>query len=150
MQPARDSRQGLLLAVLGLYLLIAGCIAFWPTPVDQSAGPWLAATFDGIHSAGVPSWVNYDLLEFVANVIFFIPLTFLLTLLLGRRRWRLALVIGVAVSVSIELCQLFFIAERFASVADVVANAFGSAAGCLLAQRALGRRTDHGVGKPRM
>jgi VanZ family protein len=149
MQPARDTRQGLLLAALGLYLLIAACIAFWPTPVDQSAGPWLASAFDRLHTHGIPGWINYDLLEFVANVVFFFPLTFILTILLGRRRWRFALVIGVAASISIELCQLFFIAERFASIADVLANALGSAVGCLLAQGTPVRSAEYEVGKPR-
>ena len=142
MQPARDTRQGLLIAALGLYLVVAACIAFWPTPVDQPAGPWLASAFDRLHAHGIPMWINYDLLEFVANVIFFIPLTFLLTLLLRRRHWWFALLIGVAVSVSIEVVQLEFMAERFASVADVVANSLGAVAGAVIARYARVRTAD--------
>jgi len=74
-------------------------------------------------------WVSFDLLEFAANVVYFIPLTVLSTLLFGRSRWWFAVLIAVALSMAIEVGQLMFISARFATLQDVLANTIGSVIG---------------------
>ena len=126
--------------LLGAYLVVAALIAFWPTPVDAGAGPWLSRLLGELHSHGLPGWITYDLLEFVANVIFFIPLTILLTLLFGRSRWWFAVLVAVAASMVIEVGQMLFIAARFATLQDVAANALGALIGAGIVVAATERR----------
>ena len=126
MATKRSEHRTVLYVLLGTYLTAAALVAFWPTPVDATAAPWLTLVFEKLHSNGVPTWVSYDLLEFAANIIFFIPLTVLLTLLLGRSRWWFAVLVAVSASMAIEVGQLMFIAARFATLQDVAANAIGA------------------------
>jgi len=140
MQPRRATRRRLALIALAVYLLLAALVAFWPTPVDGPLGPRLAQLINKLHNHGMPLWLGYDQVQFGANILFFIPLTFLLTLLLGRHRWGLAAVVGLIVSIGIELVQGQFLTERFSSVTDVAANAIGSLIGALLPRLWLARR----------
>jgi len=87
----------------------------------------------------VAEWVRDDLgirgfrqgwLEAPANVVLFIPLGFLLTLLV-RKAW-VGVLLAVALSVSAELVQAL-LPDRWASVRDVVANALGAVIGAALA-----------------
>ena len=62
-----------------------------------------------LHKNGVPSWFGYHKLEFSANVVMFIPIGFLVTMLLAQRLWWFALLICPALSIAIEVTQgLFF------------------------------------------
>ena len=140
MQPRRENRRRLALIALAVYLLLAALVAFWPTPVDGPLGPKLAQLIHKLHNHGMPLWLGYDQVQFGANILFFIPLTFLLTLLLGRNRWGFAALIGLAGSICIEFIQGHFLTGRFSSIADVAANTAGSLIGALLARWWLVRR----------
>jgi len=106
-----------------LYLLAMVAIAFWPVPVDSSAGPQLAWTLNWLHDHGVPAFVNYEFVEFSANVLFFMPLGFFLAA--GLRRPITAGILGILASSLIELGQHLFLPNRFATFSDVVANSLG-------------------------
>lgn len=110
-----------------LYILAMVAIAFWPVPVDSSAGPQLAWTLNWLHDHGVPEFVNYEFVEFSANVLFFMPLGFFLAV--GLRRPITACVLGTAASGLIESGQHLFLPNRFATLTDVVANSLGCALG---------------------
>lgn len=69
-------------------------------------------------------------IEFGANVLLFLPLGLLLTLLF-RRPW-VGFIVALALSVSAELVQNL-LPNRVASPRDVLANAFGAAVGAALA-----------------
>jgi glycopeptide antibiotics resistance protein len=81
----------------------------------------------------------------VANVALFVPLGFLLPLLLPRldRLWR-TVAAGLALSTLIELSQVAFPGVRRADVNDVLTNTLGTAVGYLayrlVARAATGRR----------
>lgn len=88
------------------------------------------------------AWLTLDRVEFLSNIALFVPFG-VLTVLWGAR-WWLAVVSGLAVSGTIELVQLSFLAERVPDVRDLVANTTGAAAGAVLAiliVRAAGRRS---------
>ena len=76
-------------------------------------------------------------IEFVANIALFVPLGFLLSLVV-RRPWVGAL-LGLLLSVSVELVQLV-IPDRQATIRDVLSNAIGAAIGALLAWAIVLRR----------
>ena len=75
---------------------------------------------------------GYGVLGFASNVALFVPLGVLVAVQLSQRRRWLAVAIGAAVSLAIELMQAALLPERFATGSDVVANTVGAAAGVLL------------------
>lgn len=105
--------------------LVVLAVTLWPTPVDQGVHGVLSDVFDVLHRHGVMPWFGYTELEWCANVVMFVPVGFFLALLLsGRRRW-LALVLAPVASAIIETAQLLLLPQRFATLADVVANSIG-------------------------
>jgi glycopeptide antibiotics resistance protein len=70
------------------------------------------------------------LAELLGNVLLFIPLGFLLPLLVPTmRRWWRVLAVGTGVSLLIELYQLAWPGVRKASVNDLLMNALGAVLG---------------------
>lgn len=115
--------------VLWLLVLVYGAslalIALWPTYVDVPARPML----DSITA----EWplLTYARIEFIANVMLFVPFGFLFTLIL-RRGHYVVLPAALVASVAVEACQAL-IDERVSSLLDVVANVTGACVGILFA-----------------
>jgi glycopeptide antibiotics resistance protein len=105
----------------------------WPTPIDRGYESTITKLLGIMHKYGIPSWFGYHKLEFSANIIMFIPLGFLVTMLLSQRFWWLALVICPAMSIAIEVTQALFLSARFATVSDVISNSIGAVIGILMA-----------------
>ena len=116
-----------------VYLVALTLIALWPTPVDRGASGTITSVLARLHAHGVPGWVNYQLVEFTANIALFLPVGLLGVVLVGANRWWWAVVAGFAVSTLIELSQLVFLPGRFATPVDVLANTTGAVFGALLA-----------------
>ncbi|MFT4214389.1 MAG: VanZ family protein [Microbacterium sp.] len=123
------------LAMTGLlvYLAVVLLATLSPTPLDQGYESSIEQLLDVLHSHGVPEWYGYNKLEFSANVAMFVPVGFLLALALPRRGIWLVVIVIPAFSATIELLQAAFLAERFASVLDVVANTAGGYLGAVAA-----------------
>ena len=115
-----------------VYLVGLVLIALWPTPVDRDASGSITRVLAFLHAHGVPEWFNYPVVEFTANIALFVPVGLLGVVLLGARRWWQAVLAGVAVSSLIELSQLLFLPDRFATAQDVLANGLGATLGALL------------------
>lgn len=77
-------------------------------------------------------WFTFMRLEFIANIAMFVPFGIFLLLLLGRRRWWLAIVLAVVLTASIEFTQQF-IPSRVPDMRDLLANGIGAVVGTLLA-----------------
>ena len=73
------------------------------------------------------AWVTFDIIEFAANVVMFVPLG-LLVLAWGGRGWH-GILGGLALSAAIETAQLLFLPTRVADLRDIVANTAGAAIG---------------------
>lgn len=114
--------------LLGACIVVVATILLWPTPVDDDAGPAIFAIISFFHGLGW-TWFGYAALEITANVLLFIPLGVLLVVCLPRRRWWLAIVIGVGASLAGEAVQALLLPERVASANDVVANSIGTVLG---------------------
>ncbi|WP_010205790.1 VanZ family protein [Salinibacterium sp. PAMC 21357] len=82
-------------------------------------------------------------IEFAANIALFVPLGFLLTILL-RNPW-FGIMLGIAVSIGVEIAQ-FMIPDRQPTMRDIVSNAFGAGAGALLGWLIVVRR-ERNAGK---
>jgi glycopeptide antibiotics resistance protein len=117
----------------GVYGVFMALTAFWPTPVDQDAHATIQHILWVLHKYGMPHAINYSVVEFTANIALFLPVGLLVVAYCGMERWWLGFLVGFGASATIELGQLIFLAQRFPSVADVVANTTGAILGTVLA-----------------
>ena len=130
-------------AVLAAMLIPLALIAFWPTPVDRPVQGILADTLSFLHRHGIPGWFNYQFVEAAANVMLFIPFGFVSAFSFPEKRWWQIGALGLIVSGCIELGQLFFLHDRFASPMDIVTNMSGTLIGALLSAFAVKRLEAH-------
>jgi glycopeptide antibiotics resistance protein len=114
-------------------------VAFWPSPIDQPVSDDLSRILKFLHSHGIPVWFSYKFVEAAANVVLFIPLGVVASLGYAEKRWWQIGIFGLIVSGCIELGQLLFLHNRFASVQDLVTNTGGAVIGALLAASVLKR-----------
>ncbi|MFC8682189.1 VanZ family protein [Microbacterium ureisolvens] len=111
---------------LAVYFAIAAVILlspFRPQRVVYVIG-------DAIRQAPGLGFVRDNWVEFAANILLFVPLGFLLTLLLRHHWWGVMLALGV--SALAELAQIV-VPSRQPSLRDVLANVLGAAIGAALA-----------------
>jgi VanZ family protein len=108
-------------------------VVAWPTPVDDGSRGLIYRVLRTLHRHGLPAFVDYNVIEFSANVAMFVPLGLLIALLFGPRWWWAAVFVCAALSISIELYQHLLLPDRYATVRDVVANSTGGAVGAVLA-----------------
>lgn len=127
-----STRRGVGAWLVG-YVVVLAAIAFWPSPVDSGARPALSTI------TRIFPFLTYDVIEFSANVALFVPLGFLVALLLPRRRY-LVVPIALIATVSIEGLQGAFLGARTSSLLDVVANTTGACIGLVLAELVSGLR----------
>lgn len=69
------------------------------------------------------TWTSGRLYEFVLNVLIFVPWGVLALIVLGERLWVVAALIGVALTVGIEIAQIPL--PRISDPRDLVANTLG-------------------------
>ncbi len=130
----------LLLAVTGLYLLAVAWITLNPFPGDPHRNAFLEGLLAAFAATPALAWIDYDVVEFTANILLFVPMGVLLALLLGRGRRWLALSLGIAASLAIEFVQVFEPA-RVSDARDIIANSLGAIVGIGLVLVAGGRRS---------
>ncbi|NQX06627.1 VanZ family protein [Rathayibacter sp. VKM Ac-2856] len=116
-----------------VYLGIVALITLTPAPYPAGQPSALVRGIIAfLASTPVTSWFTFDVAEFTANVLMFVPLGALLAAQLPPRRRLLAAVIGLGVSVAIETIQLLALPSRVADVRDLVSNGTGALLGALL------------------
>lgn len=121
----RRTRVWALVGVCAYGLAVVGVLASPVSPGDAVAAA-TAFLRDGLGWSAVrQGWV-----EFAANIALFVPLGFLLTVLL--RRWWAAVALGSALSIAAEVGQML-LPGRLASPRDVLANLTGALVGALVA-----------------
>ena len=131
--PKSRAREGLGTVALVFCVGVVLLATMWPTPLDQDYGAAIDRFLAVLHRNGVPIWFGYNKLEYSANVLMFLPLGFLVCLLLPSRAWWLALVLCPMLSVGIEFTQAIALSARFATITDVFANSTGALIGILFA-----------------
>lgn len=124
-------RRAVLPILIVVYLGIVAWITLNPAPGDPAGNPLLRSLLRAVSAVPGLHWVDYAVAEFSANVLLFVPMGVLFTLLLGRWRWWVALAIGGAATLTIEFVQLFLPA-RFSDPRDLLANTLGTLAGIAL------------------
>jgi glycopeptide antibiotics resistance protein len=123
--------------LMAVYLVVVALIVFWPTAGHASGsvhGIWSA-----LQVVGMPSWVTPKGVEFVTNVLLFVPLSFLGHTFRPHWRWQGWFAAGLTGTVLIELAQALFLPGRSPAIFDVAANTLGAVLGYLLV-KAVSRR----------
>lgn len=121
-------RQPVLAVVTFCYLLLVGWLTLGPQPLDANGRGLLHRLIRFISGDNKLDWITYALVEFTANIALFIPVGVLFVLMLGWRRWWLAVILGIALTVSIEAAQLV-LPDRVSDPRDVISNSIGSTIG---------------------
>jgi glycopeptide antibiotics resistance protein len=116
-----------------MYVAMVLVVTLWPTTVDNGLDPYIQRLLEKLWARGVPTFVDYGFIEFFANIVFFVPVGFLLALLLPFRYWWGAIVGGALLSACVETAQRLFLPGRYSDLGDVVANSTGAVIGCLVA-----------------
>ncbi len=125
--------------VLVAMLVPLAFVAFWPSPIDRPVQSDLARLLKFLHSHGIPKWFNYKFVEASANVALFVPVGAVASMAFPAKRWWQVGAFGLIVSGCMELGQLLFLDNRFASPLDLVTNTGGAVIGALLASAVLKR-----------
>lgn len=115
-----------------VYLGVVGFITLGPQPLDDGTDSLVWRLLGFFSRFRLTDWISYSGLEFAANVAMFIPVGLFFLLLLGRRRWWIAVLAGVAITCGIEFAQQF-IPSRVSDPRDIVANSVGAFAGVIAA-----------------
>lgn len=127
-------------ALTCLYLLAVAFIVLWPTHVDSGeSGETLARILASGHASGwLPIWFGYGQVEWLSNVIMFMPGGAFFTWLATRpgalrpaRPWLIPAG-GLAATCLIETIQ-HFMPGRTSSPLDVLANTLGCVIGWVFA-----------------
>lgn len=132
--PARSGRLSVPRAAVAVVLSVyaAGVVAYtvFPIYLDKpvSDDPWSG------HLALVP-WTGYEVADAVMNVLVFMPLGFLVPLLVAGASWRRAVAVAAVVSLTIEVTQAVtahllgggHVADVHDLLFDVVGGALGYA-----------------------
>lgn len=118
--------------ITAAYLCCVGWMTLTPQPYDQQVvGSILGRALRFFARHDSTDWITYGRVEFGANIAMFVPIGLFFLLLLGRRHWWLAILLGAMLSVGIELSQAAFLPTRYPSVRDVVSNSTGAIIGVL-------------------
>jgi glycopeptide antibiotics resistance protein len=126
------TRRSIPFAVLAAaYLGVVALLTLGPAP--WRTGPRLA-DYDVLSLTtwlDPSTWTRGISIEFVANILLFVPLGMLLRLALPRATWVGAVLLGGAASVAIEVLQMS--GPRVSDPRDVVANTIGALIGAVIA-----------------
>ncbi|MFT4081091.1 MAG: VanZ family protein [Nocardioides sp.] len=125
-------RHPFLSLLSGGYLIFVGWLTLTPQPIGPSQEDLIERAIEGLHRRGLAMSLDYDRLEFLANIGLFVPIGVFLLLLFGSRLWWLALIGCVAMTCGIEYAQEY-IPGRVSDSRDLVANSLGGLIGVVLA-----------------
>lgn len=115
------------------YLGLVGWVTLSPSPYGQSTANLLdrVLTFFARHEQ--TAWLDFSTVERLANVAMFVPVGIFLLLVVERRFWWLAILLGAAFSGLIELLQGQLLPTRVSDPFDIVMNTIGTVIGVILA-----------------
>ncbi|WP_282847333.1 VanZ family protein [Microbacterium oxydans] len=130
--PPRRFTRVWALALSVPFLIGLAALTLTPSKVEDSMPNLLDVILTTTHRLGW-EWLDFTRLEIIANVLVFVPVGILAFLLLPRRVWFLALLVGPLLSAMIETAQRVALPHRAATVNDVVANSMGAILGVVVA-----------------
>jgi hypothetical protein len=122
-----SQRRSLRLLVATAAALVIGALTLAPRAVITPARGAFMRVVDAV-TAPLLLWIPVGEAERVLNTLLFVPLGAAIALLLTRRAWPIAIVVGFALSATVEYAQLS-IPGRVPDRDDVLWNTVGAAIG---------------------
>ncbi len=114
------------------YLGFVAWLTLTPQPISPGQSDAVQRVLDALHRRGYVESLDYDRVEFLANVALFVPVGVFLLLLFGAGGWWAAGIVAFLMTSGIESAQLG-IDGRVSDPRDVVANTAGALIGVALA-----------------
>ncbi|WP_431071248.1 VanZ family protein [Microbacterium phyllosphaerae] len=130
--PPRRLTRGIALALAIPFFAGLALLTLTPARVEDTMPNVLDLVLSAAHRLGWES-LDFTRLEIIANVLVFVPVGVLAFVLVPRRLWPLAVILGPALSISIEIAQRLALPHRAATVTDVIANSGGALIGVFVA-----------------
>jgi glycopeptide antibiotics resistance protein len=125
-------RHPLLSVVTFAYLGFVGWLTLSPQlPIGDGTDGFVWTVLNLLERIPCTRWIDYADVEFAANILMFFPIGMFFVLLLGRGKWWVAMLLGFALSVAIELAQLLVFTTRVADIRDVWSNSSGAVLGAI-------------------
>lgn len=125
-------RHPILSVVTFAYLAFVGWVTLSPQlPLGDGTDGFVWTVLSMLDRVPGTRWIDYADVEFAANIAMFFPVGMFFVLLIGRGKWWLAMLLGFALSVAIEVAQLFIFTTRVADIRDVASNSWGAVLGAL-------------------
>lgn len=90
-------------------------------------------TLASLHYRGLFLSVDFYTVEFLGNVLMFVPLGIFMAMLVSQKHWWVLLFTGTLMSGAIELSQFLFLPDRFPEFRDLVSNSTGFLIGAICA-----------------
>ncbi|MFA6575085.1 MAG: VanZ family protein [Nocardioides sp.] len=125
-------RHPFLSLLSGGYLVFVGWLTLTPQPIGPDDQQLILRVLDALHRRGYAESVDYDRLEFLANIALFVPIGVFLLLLFGAGQWWLAGIGSFLLTSFIETVQQQ-IPGRVSDDRDLLANTVGGLIGIAVA-----------------
>jgi glycopeptide antibiotics resistance protein len=119
----------LLVLYAGFVLVVTATPEMPGSSIVRRAVDWLLYALNTRQQAIHFSYLE---VEFVGNILMFVPLGIFAALLVARKQWWLLLFMGTAFSIAIELFQARFLPDRVPEVRDVISNSAGFLIGSVI------------------
>jgi len=119
-------------SVFALYVLALFLVVFLPAEDAIQVTGFVAVIAGFLSSLGLPRQPSEVVVEFLSNIVLFVPWGLFVRLLSPTRFPAWAVVLsGAGLSLAIELIQIL-VPGRVTALSDVIANTLGTAVGLLL------------------
>lgn len=125
-------RHPFLSLVTGGYLVFVAWLTLTPQPIGPDQQQFIQRVLDALHRRGYAETLDYEGLEFLANIALFVPIGMFLLLLFGAGGWWLAAIGSFAMTAVIETVQQQ-IPGRVSDERDLIANTIGALIGIVIA-----------------
>lgn len=125
-------RHPFLSLITGGYLIFVAWLTLTPQPIGPDQQQFIVRALDALHRRGYAESLDYDGLEFLANIALFVPIGMFLLLLFGAGGWWLAAIGSFAMTAVIETLQ-HQIPGRVPDDRDLMANTVGALIGIVIA-----------------
>ena len=119
-------RRRMVMLMLVVYAMFVMVITLTPRmPGSGFVSRLVERVLASLHARGLFENVDFLVVEFLGNILMFVPLGVFVALLVSRRYWWVLLFLGTVFSGIIELGQLLFLADRYSEVRDLISNSTG-------------------------
>ena len=114
-----------------IYVAVVAFIVFWPGSDVPSSS--VQHIHGWLQELGAPADLSRERVEFGLNVLLFVPLSLLGSLLKPRWTWSSWVVVGYCATVGVEAIQGLLLPQRSPTMKDIVANTGGALIGAVIA-----------------